>query len=135
MTEFDLLAEEIPKEETPKEAPSEPQAPRSEDVEAVEAGSNGKTEAPILIEGADAAKANGGGPLELEDSDDEMEVSGAMAEMLLPPNLLSEDGQEFADEAVSIDGDDSLKDKPPFPPFPPRNFEPPSDARKRVLGR
>ena len=33
--------------------------------------------APILIEGADAAKANGGGPLELEDSDDEMEARGA----------------------------------------------------------
>ena len=37
------------------------------------------TKAPILIEGADAAKANGGGPLplELEDSDDEMEARGA----------------------------------------------------------
>ena len=99
--------------------------------------------------------------------------------------------QEFADEAVSIDGDDSLKDrprgsilsfrrmahvakhkksvlvlhkghcvvflsgsflilansecsdtqrncskdKPPFPPFPPRNFEPPSDARRTVVSK
>ncbi|CAJ1328120.1 unnamed protein product [Effrenium voratum] len=61
-----------------------------------------------------------------------MEVSGAQAEMLLPQNLLSE---EFADEAVTLDEDNSHKDRPPFPPFPPRNFEPPSDARKRVLAK
>lgn len=43
-----------------------------------------------------------------------------MAEMLLPPNMLSEelrrdlaatDAQEFADEAVSLDGEDTLKER------------------------
>ncbi|CAE7406197.1 unnamed protein product, partial [Symbiodinium pilosum] len=89
---------------------------------------------PAVDESAPKAKAVEvpSGPVELEDSDDDMEVSGAMAEMMLPTNLLTE---EFADEAVSIDGDDSMKDKPPFPPFPPRNFVPPSDARKRILAK
>lgn len=130
--------------ETPQHAPKDPERSDGGEATAEAAsngtnGTNGKSEAtPILIEGAEATEAKEAkeakatGPVELEDSDDEMEVSGAMAEMLLPQNLLSE---EFADEAVSIDGDDSLKDKPPFPPFPPRNFEPPSDARKRVLAK
>jgi len=133
-----------PAEATEIPADPEAQAPATGDVPmAVEIEADAKQDAVRLddsdpvpvadeVEKKPAAQEAPSGPVELEDSDDDMEVSGAMAEMLLPPNLLSE---EFADEAVSIDADDSLKDKPPFPPFPPRNFEPPSDARKRILAK
>eukprot|EP00933_Yihiella_yeosuensis_P011233 TRINITY_DN11838_c2_g1_i1.p1 TRINITY_DN11838_c2_g1~~TRINITY_DN11838_c2_g1_i1.p1 ORF type:complete len:763 (-),score=248.08 TRINITY_DN11838_c2_g1_i1:104-2335(-) len=75
----------------------------------------------------------------LDDSDEEMEVSGAVAEMLLPLNLLH---NEFADDPADKTFDDGAqdpeqlaKDEGPYPPLPPRNFEPPSDARKKVLAK
>eukprot|EP00930_Biecheleria_cincta_P097939 TRINITY_DN8961_c0_g2_i2.p1 TRINITY_DN8961_c0_g2~~TRINITY_DN8961_c0_g2_i2.p1 ORF type:complete len:726 (+),score=213.13 TRINITY_DN8961_c0_g2_i2:32-2179(+) len=106
---------------------------------------------PLPAASAPAAGANGGASskagapdrpaapvdLLLEDSDEEMEVSGPAAEMLLPPNLLS---NEFADEPPAKGEEIRLedlvpKDTGPYPPFPPRNYEAPSDARKRVLAK
>lgn len=123
--------------EAPPPAEASPAAPkegavRLDDAEPVQIADESAEKAPADAEMTPKVAEVPSGPVELEDSDDDMEVSGAMAEMMLPPNLLTE---EFADEAVSIDADESVKDKPPFPPFPPRNFVPPSDARKRILAK